>query len=93
MESSLQKGETNFGMFESMNDPSPFASKASMKFGMVMPAIDRSSDLQALSIFLLAVASRSTYRESVHSYGGRSCSPLRDSSGFTPDSLVTAQAT
>src|SRR5262245_3388779 len=38
--------------------------------------------------FLLAVASQFTHREPVLEDGGRSCSPLRDSSGFPPDSLI-----
>lgn len=38
--------------------------------------------------FLLTAASRFTHRESVLKYGVRSCSPLRDSSGFAPDSLI-----
>jgi len=57
------------------------------------PAIDRSSDLQAYSTFLLAVASQVGSFDPVHWYGVRSCLPLRDSSGFTPDSLVIAQRT
>src|SRR5262245_54942748 len=38
--------------------------------------------------FLLAVASQFTHREPVLEDGGRSCSPLRDSPGFAPDSLI-----
>jgi hypothetical protein len=57
------------------------------------PAIDRSSDLQANSTFLLAVASQAGFCDPVHQYGVRSCLPLRDSSGFKPDSLVIAKGT
>ena len=38
--------------------------------------------------FLLAVASQLIFSEPVLKNGGRSCLPLRDSSGFTPDSLI-----
>lgn len=37
---------------------------------------------------LLAVASQLVFSEPVLQNGGRSCLPLRDSSGFSPDSLI-----
>jgi hypothetical protein len=37
---------------------------------------------------LLAVASQLMFSEPVLYNGGRSCLPLRDSSGFSPDSLI-----
>ena len=39
-------------------------------------------------LFLLTVASQFTVGEPVLVDGGRSCLPLRDSSGFSPDSLL-----
>ena len=42
--------------------------------------------LQAVSLILLTVASRSTLTSADD--GVRSCLPLRDSSGFAPDSLL-----
>ena len=38
--------------------------------------------------FLLAVASQLIFSEPVLKNGCRSCLPLRDSSGFSPDSLI-----
>jgi hypothetical protein len=39
--------------------------------------------------FLLAVASQLIFSEPVLKNGGRSCLPLRDSSGFSPDSPIS----
>jgi len=65
----------------------PFLPEGSIRVGIVLPVIDRFSDLQAGGLptgrcFPALVVSQCL------DYGGRSCLPLRDSSGFAPDSLV-----
>ena len=58
------------------------------------PVIDRSSDLQAFELSYWPLLPSSLTVNQCFEYGGRSCLPLRDSSGFAPDSLfgLTIQA-
>jgi hypothetical protein len=64
----------------------PFFPKARDEIG-VLRRYRQVFGLAGLETFLLAVASQFAVTNQCMTYGGRSCLPLRDSSGFTPDSL------
>jgi hypothetical protein len=70
-------------MIASPPSPSFEGSNEKQRYALV---IDRFSDLQASELSYWPLLPSSV--EPVRQYGDRSCLPLRDSSGFAPDSLL-----
>jgi len=72
---------------------SPFASKAQMKFGGSRRPSTGLRTSRLLQHSYLPLLPKPVLTTQCIDYGVRSCLPLRDSSGFTPDSLVIANRT